>query len=260
MNLSQTVRSMLRRWYILLAGLLVAAGLAVSVWNRVPPTYTRTSTQILLPGEGSIPTGSNPYLFVGGLAPTADILVRGLASNDVIGQATKGHSASSVQVVRDPTTSGPVIVITVESESDASAEQVLAAMDRRTASLLDSLQAEEKIPEKRRISVVPVSFDTEGTVSQKTRMMFTGAAGIAIVVLTVLVAAFVEGVSRNRRAKRDAAQQTSPTPDDGTSSSPAHPGETSPSPATPSSPVSPPPDGDVDLAGRGEHDHRAPVG
>lgn len=260
MNLSQTVRSMLRRWYILVAGLLVAAGLAFSVWDRVPPTYTRTSTQILLPGEGSIPTGSNPYLFVGGLAPTADILVRGLASNDVIGEAIEGHPATTVQVVRDPTTSGPVIVVAVESESDASAEAVLAAMDRRTASLLDSLQAEENIPEKRRISVVPVSLDTEGTINQKTRMMFTGAAGIAIVMLTVLVAAFVEGVSRHRRARRGAAQQTSPTPDDGTSSSPADPEEASPSPATPSSPVSPPPDGDEDLAGRQERDDRAPVG
>lgn len=257
MNLSQTVRSLLRRWYILVVGLLVAVGLAFGVWNRVPPTYTRTSTQILLPGEGSIPTGSNPYLFVGGLAPAADILVRGLSSNDVINEAVEGHPDTKVQVVRDPTTSGPVIVVTVESESDASAEKVLADMDRRTGSLLDSLQAEEKIPERRRISVVPVSLDTEGTVNQKTRMMFTGAAGIAVVVLTVLVAALVEGVSRHRRAKRHAKRQAPPSPT--ASSSPAEQDETSAPPATPSSPV-PPPDSDEDLVGRGDRDNRAPVG
>lgn len=202
MTVTQTLRGLLRRWYILVVGLVVAVAVAAGVWTAVPPTYTRTSTQILLPGSGMIPSGSNPYLFVGGLAPAADIIVRGLGSKNVIEEVVRGRAGTTVQVARDQTTSGPVILITVESTSDRDAAAALAAMNQRTATLLDSLQAEENIPERRRISVVAVSVDKRGTAEQKQRLMMTGASGAAILVLTVLLASFVDGAMARRRARR----------------------------------------------------------
>ncbi|AZZ42248.1 hypothetical protein C0Z11_08060 [Acidipropionibacterium jensenii] len=221
MTVTQTLRGLLRRWYILVVGLVVAIAVAAGVWSAVPPTYTRTSTQILLPGSGMIPSGSNPYLFVGGLAPAADIIVRGLGSKNVIEEVVQGRAGTTVQVARDQTTSGPVILITVESTSDRDAAAVLSAMNQRTASLLDSLQAEESIPERRRISVVAVSVDKRGTAEQKQRLMMTGASGAAVLALSVLVASFVDGaVLRRRRARRAAQSDEAPASDETTSDEP----------------------------------------
>lgn len=203
MTVIQTLRGLLRHWYILVVGLLVAVIAAAGAWRAVPATYTRSSTQILLPGSGMIPSGSNPYMFVGGLAPAADIIVRGLASKNVIDQVVEGRPSTTVEVTRDPTTSGPVILITVESRSDRDAADALAALNQRTASLLDTLQAEENIPERQRISVVTVSVDRHGTIAQRERLMVTAAAGAAVVVLTVVAAAVVEGTGwRPRRRPR----------------------------------------------------------
>ncbi|MDN6658046.1 MAG: hypothetical protein L0L18_03335 [Acidipropionibacterium jensenii] len=214
MTVTQTLRGLLRRWYILVVGLVVAIAVAAGVWSAVPPTYTRISTQILLPGSGMIPSGSNPYLFVGGLAPAADIIVRGLGSKNVIEEVVQGRAGTTVQVARDQTTSGPVILITVESTSDRDAAAVLSAMNQRTASLLDSLQAEENIPERRRISVVAVSVDKRGTAEQKKRLMMTGASGAAVLALSVLVASFVDGAVLRRRRARRAAQSDEDTASD----------------------------------------------
>ncbi|QCV94900.1 hypothetical protein [Acidipropionibacterium acidipropionici] len=217
MNLGHTLRGLLRHWVILLVGLLVAAAAAAGAWRAVPPTYTRSSTQILLPGSGMIPSGSNPYMFVGGLAPAADIVVRGLSSKNVVDQVVEGRPSTTVEVTRDPTTSGPVILITVESRSDRDAAAALAALDQRTASLLDTLQAEENIPERQRISVVTVSVDRHGTAGQRERMMVTAAVGVAIIGLTVLVAGVVEGIGlRPRRGRRTVGtdSQSEEPPDD----------------------------------------------
>ncbi|AXE38687.1 hypothetical protein [Acidipropionibacterium virtanenii] len=215
MTVIQTLRGLLRRWYILVAGLVIAAAAAAVVWSVVPATYTRTSTQILLPGAGMVPTGSNPYMYVGGLVPAADIVVRGLGSSNVIDEVVRGRPTTSVQVTRDPTTSGPVILITVESRSDADAAAALSAMNQRTATILDTLQAEESIPQRQRISVVTVSVDKRGIIGQRTRLLATGAAGAGVLALAVLIASFVEGIGPGSRGKNRMPESEGRAEEDG---------------------------------------------
>ncbi|SHJ85853.1 hypothetical protein SAMN02745244_03431 [Tessaracoccus bendigoensis DSM 12906] len=206
MTLLQTIRLLLRCWYALVVGFILTGALVVGVWSVVSPTYSRTSTQLLLPGSGTIPEDSNPYLFLGGLSPAADVLVRGLGSDNVINGVVEGQPPTTVEVMRDPSTSGPVILITVESESDTAAEFVLKQMNERAVSMLEDLQTQEDIPENERISMVSVTVDQEGTPKQRRRIMLTGAVGAVGLAGTVMTAALLEGILRARRERlRDSA-------------------------------------------------------
>ncbi len=218
MNLAQTVRKLLRRWYILLAGLLLATGAVVGVWMKVPPRYERSSTQVLLPGRASLPQGGeNPYLFIGGLTLAADVVVRAVGSENVAKELEATHPGIEIQVSRDPTTAGPVILITVGSSSDDEAAVVLQLLNRRTATVLNELQQDEAIPVKERMTVVTVTMDQHGTLKDRTRLIVGVAAGVGSLALSVLVAAMVEGLSGRRARKRSEHSEASASDEVGAS-------------------------------------------
>lgn len=203
MNFADTLRGLLRRWYIVIPGLLIAASVAVGAWFAVPPGYSRSATQLLIPGESSIPEGGNPYLFLGGLAPAADVLVRAVGSENVLNEVVEEHPGIEIEISRDTTTGGPIILISVTAASDAAAEEVLTMLIERTATLLDEFQEEEEIREANRMTVIPVTVDEKSEVEQRSRLITTAGAGILGTVLTLLVAALVDGASLRRQERNN---------------------------------------------------------
>lgn len=202
MNLEKTLWKLLKRWYILLPGLMLAVGVAFGVWSSVPPKYERTSTQVLLPGTGSLPPDSaNPYMFIGSLSLAADVVVRATGSENVAKEVEEGHPKVAFQVNRDPTTSGPVIRTTVSAPTDSEAGVVLELLTERTAAVLVELQDMEKIPQADRITVVTVTLDAQGLVSNRTRLILTGGSAVAVAGFSIFLAAMVEGVAAWRRVR-----------------------------------------------------------
>ncbi|UOE42751.1 hypothetical protein [Agromyces larvae] len=212
MNPYDVVRAIARRWYIPLAGVVIGAVLAIVAWSVVQPTYERSASQLLLPGESSVPDGDNPYLYIGGIGPAGDVLVRSIASTNALNDLEREFPGAEVAVGRDPTTSAPVINITVTARSDDEAAQVLDLFVKRTSTVLEDLQAQERIPEPDRITVIPITVDSESVLRQKERMMVTVAAGAIPVVLSAFVAALVDGLivarSRRRRSPDDSTDET----------------------------------------------------
>lgn len=201
MNISVTIRRLLRRWYILLPGLLIAVSLGVAAWMVIPPKYERTATQVLLPGTSSLPDNANPYYYLGGLSQAADVLVRAVGSENVLSEIQAEHPGVTVEVSRDPTTSGPVVYIAVTAPSDGEAAAVLHLLVEKTVSELDALQDVSEAAKADRISVVPVSVDESSTLRQRERLVGTvGVVGL-LSALTILIAAVVEGLS-SRSARR----------------------------------------------------------
>lgn len=201
MKFADTVLGLLRRWYIVFPGLLIAASVAVGAWFAIPPDYNRSATQLLLPGQNSIPEGGNPYLFLGGLAPAADVLVRALGSENVINEVVDENPGIDVEISRDTTTAGPIILITVTATSDDAAEGVLDILIDRTTQVLAEFQEAENIPEPNRITVIPVTVDEESEEQPRSRVIAAAGAGLIGTVLTLLVAGLVDGSSRRRRDK-----------------------------------------------------------
>lgn len=203
MNLERTIKGLLRRWYVLVAGLLLAVGAFAGVWLSVPAQYERSSTQLLLPGRGSIPPGSeNPLLYIGGLGLAADVVVRATGSENMAREIEADHPGVTFKVGRDPTTPGPVVLISVRASTDEQAGVVLDRLMEQTVNVMQQLQDSENISERYRITVLTTTRSDQGIPKDRTRLILSGAAGVAIVGLSVLVAALLEGIAGRRRAKR----------------------------------------------------------
>jgi hypothetical protein len=214
---ADTVRGLLRRWYIVFPGILIAAALAVGAWFAILPGYNRTATQLLIPGASSIPEGANPYLFLGGLAPAADVLVRALGSENVLNEMTEEHPGVEISISRDTTTAGPIIQIAVKAHSDSDAEKVLGLLVERTATVLEQFQEEENIPAGNRMTVIPITVDKQSVLEQRNRILGAAGAGISGIVLTLLLAGLVDGLSQQRKRRESASSgndTAEPRPDD----------------------------------------------
>lgn len=201
MNLADTLRGLLRRWYITFPGLAVAFAVALGAWYAVPPTYERSATQLLLPGKQNMPVDSNPFLFLGGLSSAADVVVRAVGAKNVLDEVLETHPGTTVNVARDGSSAAPFIVITVTSRSDSEAGQVLSQLLGRTGTVLASLQKSQRIPADGRITVETVSVDTKGTLQQRNRLVATVAAGVVVAALALLLAAMTDGLMRQRRRR-----------------------------------------------------------
>jgi len=201
-NVADMMGALGRRWYVLVAGLIIAGLAAYGAWTLVKVEYTRTATQLMLPGPGTIPDNANPFLFVGGLSQAADVLVRKMGSPDVLSQVEDAYPDVEIVITRDPLSSGPVILASVTSPSDADAEAVIDDLLELTGSTLLDIQRTQGIPSTDRISLVTLTTDDEGLVEQKTRLVASGIAGAGTVALTLLMVALIDGLARSRSQRR----------------------------------------------------------
>ena len=218
MSLADLFGGLLRRWYVTIPGLLLAIAAAVGVWYVVPPGYERSATQLLLPGAQSMPESSNPLLYLGGLSNAADVLVRAVGSENVIDEVEEKYPGVDIEVSRDGSTAGPIILTTVTARTDAEAVAALDELLARTSSVLEELQAAEGIAVANRISVVPITVDESSVLQQRDRLVAVFAVGLGIAGLTILVAGYVDGILRRRSRRAEAAGdgplgQTAPSDD-----------------------------------------------
>lgn len=218
MNIAETLRGLLRRWYIVIPGLLLAGAAAAAVWLHVPPTYQRVASQLLIPAEATLPEvevkveggepgetetlAPNPLLYLGGLNTAADVLVSAVRGAPSVAAAVKAREGTEVTVQRDPLSSGPMVLITVTAPSDEEAAELIDVMLLASERVLDELQTAQDVEEESRVRISPVAVDTESTLGNRERTMTAGAAGAAVALLSVLLAAAVDGLARHRRRRR----------------------------------------------------------
>lgn len=202
MNIADMMGALRRRWYVLVAGLLVAVAAAYGAWSVVKVDYTRTATQLMLPGPGTIPEDANPFLYVGGLSQAADVLTRKMGSPDVIADVTDAYPDAEITITRDPLSSGPVLLITAVSESDAEAGKAVDELVTLTDTTLSEIQSAEGIPDDERITLVTLTQDEKGVVGMKNRMVAAGGAAVGVGVLTLLLVALIDGLARSRSRRR----------------------------------------------------------
>ncbi|MCK6079864.1 hypothetical protein KZX37_04420 [Microbacterium sp. EYE_5] len=206
MKLADVIGALRRRWYVLVVGVIVAAAAAYGAWTVIPPEYERSASQLLLPGEATIPDDANPYLFVGGLYQVADILVRAIGPDD-IAQATADAPGASIAVSRD-TAAGAVMLVTVSASSEEDADVVLATALQLIETRLGELQDEQGIPTDERVDLVPLTHDSASVVVQKNRILVTGVVGLVIAMLSVAIAVLGDTLIRLRRRRRSRSEQT----------------------------------------------------
>jgi len=200
MNVLEVLAGLLRRWYITVPGLILAAAAAFGMWSVTSPEYVRSASQLLLPGDGVLPEGAtNQFLYIGGLGPVADVLARAVNGDDTVREYTE--AGADVVVVRDTSISGPVILLTVTAASSDAARDMIDSLTQLTAVTLNDLQAEQGIRPSDRVTVATISVDTTDTVSQRSRLIPTGAVAVIIVLLTLVSASIVDGLMTKSRRR-----------------------------------------------------------
>jgi hypothetical protein len=209
MNISDTLRGLLRRWYIVIPGLILTIAVAVAAWQMINPKYERVGVQLLLPGATSIPDEGNPYLYLGGLSQASDVLVTAMSSEQEVDTLIEDYPGAELVIRRDPVTSGPQILITVTAGSDADAGKILRAAVARSTVVLESLQDINGITPGNRMSLKSIAVDTQSTLVEKTRLLGVVGAALAMLLLTLLTAGLVDGLSARKRLRASGGQRIS---------------------------------------------------
>jgi hypothetical protein len=222
MNLRRLLSSIGRRWYIAVAGLLVTAVLCGFAYQAIKPTYERLATVTLLPGTATIPVGGNPYLYLGGLTQASDVLVTALGASSVQSPIIHDFPGSTINVARDQSTSGPMLLLTVDARSDANAAGALDEILAEVPATLATLQERAHVPGGARMDSLTLTSASTSTVSQKTRYELVAIAGVLGLAVTLLFVALIDSLlltRADRVAVRRSSQAAGKAPGDTTEDS-----------------------------------------
>ncbi len=202
-------RVMVRRWYIVLAGLLLTAGLAYGATLATSSEYTSRALILVLPSEEAVGEDGNPFLALDGLEQPAS-LVTAYFTSTTAQREVAGLSATATYIVAlDEQVRGPVILVQV---TDESAERSLATLDyltERVPQELRRLQDELRAPESSMLGSMLLDKDVEATEDNSTAIRLTIAACAVGLIATVFLAHWADGPLA-RRATRRAAKQRVP--------------------------------------------------
>lgn len=201
MRISETIASLWRRWYVLVAGLLVTGGLGWAVFNYVPTPYESTGSQLLMPPAATVGEGGNPYLFLGGMNEALDVLIRRSNSEESRDPVLKQFPGVDYTVSRDYQTPSPILIIDVSASSESDALQSLKAAMSTVDQNLVAMQEEVDVPGSMIIStrdlVVPDSAIVDSKMAMQTSVL---AVGVGLVG-TIMVTGFLDGVLTRRRSR-----------------------------------------------------------
>lgn len=210
MYFSDVIRGLLRRWYVLLIGFVLAGACAYVVFETVPVRFEANASMLLLPPDETVALqqqGSNPYLLLGGLEQALAVLTTRLNSQEVHEDFLP--SAGEYGVSGDTTSGAAFLLITAQADSEQNALDLLAEVQDASEQQLTAMQEELGIVAPSSIVLMHVSADGTATALSSTRMQLALAVVGAGIVLTVIGAAAIEGLAATR-VRRRAAQDVPP--------------------------------------------------
>lgn len=198
----EVIRALGRRWYIVVVGLLVTAGLAAGAYLTTPPEYNARSLVLLLPSKTAVGEGGNPFLTLGGLEQPAGILVAYFSSAPAR-DAVKQESPTAQYVVGiDDSTRGPVIAVDVTDTSPQNTLDTLRYITDQIPVELAALQNQVDAPSDAVITSMTLTFDQEAERSMGGTIRMVIAALAVGLVATCIAAFALDGLLRRRRLRR----------------------------------------------------------
>ena len=153
-----------RRWYIVVAGLLLTLGAGWQVYQMTPAEYTARSLTLLLPPVGD-PTaetdGANPFLSLSGLDLTARVVVATYSSTAFAEDLEEFSPYAEVEVTIDDSTRGGIIAVEAKDRGEAQTLETLDYVTQNVSDRLVGLQQEVGVPDKDTVRSMLLAVDTE---------------------------------------------------------------------------------------------------
>jgi hypothetical protein len=206
MTLSDTLASLLRRWYVVLLGFALTCGLGWATYQSFPPRYETSGSILLMPADATVGDEGNPYLFLGGMNDALDILIRRTNASEVQEQVLANYAGASYTAERDAETQSPIIVISAEASSAEDALQLLTDTLTVLRGNLINMQAELSIPEARQITMRDLVINDEAVQNSKMALQLSlvvlGAGFVGTLMATGLVDNFISRRSQVHSGRR----------------------------------------------------------
>lgn len=205
-----------RRWYLAVVGALVTLAAAAGVASTVPPTYEASASVILVPPTEAVPVGGNPYLYMGGLSTTVDVLSRSLSDEQTRHALLRGDTTLDYAADPDRTAAGPILLVTASGPTEAATMATLKTVVEKVPSSLAQIQSSLGIATKSAITSMTLTQDDKAKTVQKKRIRATLAVTAVTAAGALLLIGLIDGLllrhaSRKKR-RMDAAVAVRPVP------------------------------------------------
>lgn len=205
-----------RRWYLALAGSLLTLAAAGAIFQIVPPTYEASASVILVPPSGSVPDGGNPYLFMGGLQTTVDVLSRSLSDEQTRRTLLGGDPTLDYSAEPDRTSAGPILLVKASGPTQEATMTTLETVVALVPTSLTQVQSTLGIAPQAAITSMTLTVDDKAKPVQKTRLRATLAVGAVSGAIALLLIGLIDGLLLRRESRKqrrlDAASAAGPVP------------------------------------------------
>lgn len=209
MAVSFTRNALIRRWYVLLIGLLMTAGLAWGAMAVAPSQYSARGLVMMLPSKDLVGPKGNPLLDLGGLALPARVLVAYYASETMAEEISRVAPTAHFAVTIEEATSGPIIAVDVQDSTAESTKEALHYLVDSVPVNLARIQDEVGAKGDIAIRSMPLVVDNVARQNFGGALRLTVAAVVAGLALTLVAAFAVDGVMLRRTQSKGVASHRS---------------------------------------------------
>ena len=200
MYLSELRQAIARCWYVAVLGSVACAAMVLVALRLVPAQYETNAEILLLPPQTTSGAGGNPYLSLGGLQSTADVVARSVMAADVVASVRAGGGSDRFVVETDRTTSGPLMLVTVTDPDRQLASRTLSLVVAAVPQTLSDLQATSDVKPSFRITSEVITSQKEPRAGHKSQVRAAIVALAAGLVGSLGAVSLTDSlVSRRRR-------------------------------------------------------------
>lgn len=234
MDFWNSLKVLARRWYVVVAGLVLTLVGGLGVNSLIAPSYTAVGSLVLAvpPNLPERAASSNPYLAYGNLAVAAKVVASGMNQPSVVrDQRSKGATGDFV-VDLDPERSSPIITVNSTARTAAEAIKTVEVVTAGVQQLLADRQKFLGAPQNTWITANSVVVPEEANRAIGSRLRAVSAVLVLGVIGTLTLAFAIEGMAQGRSA---------PAPPVGSLRAPAATAAAGPPPYSPPPPPAPDP-------------------
>jgi capsular polysaccharide biosynthesis protein len=206
---------LLRRWYLVIVGLLLTGGLAAATFQAVRPTYESTSEVLLLPPATSVPKGGNPYLVLGGLEAIGGVLSTAMMDQATTSEVKTEVPGAEYTIGLDETSPAPMLVVTARATTPQESLRIVDLVLQRIPPTMEKIQRAADVSTGSYITTTQITATERPTVIRKSQLRLVLVAAALGIAFTLLVVALIDALIMRRRAVRRAK---SPKHEEGQSS------------------------------------------
>jgi hypothetical protein len=210
MDLVASGRTLRRRWILTSFLFLLTLAAALAAWVKLPGPYQAESITVLYPSQqASKLNGDNPLMSFGGsLNVAGDIVLREVSAPPYTAQLAAHGYTSSFTIADDPTSTGPILDVTVTGSTKSQVEQTLNGVTAAVRSQLAAIQQSYKPANRITSQVVSTQPTPKLLVSKKARTIVI-VLGLGLV-LTFAIPQVVDAeIAKRRGARRQRVNSSS---------------------------------------------------